>query len=183
MLPSIDNILAARSSDAAFDELLAQFRPLIASVAASFMATKNDELDLPRDELLQEAQIAFYKAVLSFDTEQDKVTFGLYAKICIKNRLVSYLRKVRAAKRAEIAAKNAPMHPDGGAHAQAKAKLQEVYSSLLPNLSRLEQQVFRGYIADMSYKEIAEQTGVSTKTVDNALWRIKKKVRQLSLEL
>ena len=81
---------AAKGDPLAFEALQATYRPLIDSMAEQFRA-KSDDFRL--EDLKQEVLLAFYRAVCTYQVEQKAVTFGLYAKIVIRNRLISLLRK------------------------------------------------------------------------------------------
>ena len=48
----------------------------------------------------------------------------------------------------------------------------------IETLSELEQKVLTLYLRDMSYTEIARRLDVSEKTVDNAIYRLKAKLRK-----
>ena len=71
--------------DSAFEELVALYRPMINGVIHHF--------SLNADEAFSEACIGFYRAVMSYDLEQSKVTFGLYAKICTERCVIDMLRR------------------------------------------------------------------------------------------
>ncbi|HET8874100.1 MAG TPA: sigma factor-like helix-turn-helix DNA-binding protein, partial [Gaiellaceae bacterium] len=45
-------------------------------------------------------------------------------------------------------------------------------------LSKLESDALRLYLEGSSYEEMAERLGVDTKTIDNALQRVKRKIQQ-----
>ncbi|MBQ7364263.1 MAG: helix-turn-helix domain-containing protein [Clostridia bacterium] len=70
----------------AFAELLSQYQPLIQKMAQSFL---NVCPELDREDLIQEASLALSNAAKHYRLDETGVTFGLYAKICIKNRLIS----------------------------------------------------------------------------------------------
>ena len=77
--------------DDAFKELDAMFEPLQKACVQKIAGSVQDA---SKEEMMQEARYALYRAALSFSREQSKVTFGLYAKICIHRALISrYLRK------------------------------------------------------------------------------------------
>ena len=82
-------ILSVKNGDQkAFAALLQQYSPLIEASVNAFCsdgASTND-----RDDFRQEASIAFYKSVLSYDLEQSDVELGLYAKICIFRWLYNF---------------------------------------------------------------------------------------------
>jgi len=86
-------INAYRSGDeTAFDKLVGIYRPLIESMVSRCYEGLSQYLE--KEDARQYALIAFSRAALSYNTEQSKVSFGLYAKICIGNALVSKLRSV-----------------------------------------------------------------------------------------
>ena len=65
----------------AFEVIASRFRPLLISTVNGVMSVRAFSLsDSDRDDLMQEALLALYKAVCSYK-EQDKVRFGLYAKV------------------------------------------------------------------------------------------------------
>ena len=81
----------ARSGDGkAFADLTVKYKPLIESMGKRY-AAKCSNLIYTEDDFIQEATLGFYSAVRTY-RETDKVTFGLYAKVCVRNRLVSLLR-------------------------------------------------------------------------------------------
>ena len=92
-------ILQARcGNDEAFSMLCDQYSSLIDSLSSKYSVMCADEYS-SKDDFVQEAKMAFYNAVVSYDTSSVKVTFGAYAKVCIRNRLVSCVRKHLSKKR------------------------------------------------------------------------------------
>ena len=57
-------------------------------------------------------------------------------------------------------------------------ELQSLVFTLGTGLSRLESDALRLYLEGSSYEEMAEELGCDTKTIDNALQRVKRKVLQ-----
>ena len=79
----IELILRCRAGDDdAFSALVSAYTPLIMSVI--------DRLSLSADECFNEACLGLYRAALSYNVEQDGVTFGLYARICVTRRLYDF---------------------------------------------------------------------------------------------
>ncbi len=167
----------ARSGDEnSFADLTVMYKPLIESMGKSY-AAKCDNVMFTEDDFVQEATLGFYSAVQTYKTSE-KVTFGLYAKICVRNKLVSLLRT--ASKKTKIADKSGD---------RRKGYTDPVYSffdeevalhmekRIKELLSDFEYSVFRLYIQNKSYKEISETLGRTVKTVDNALYRIKTKLK------
>ena len=73
--------------DTAFDELVRRYMPMIRGVISSFSGFSVDE-----DELFCEACVALHIAAQKYVINQDEVSFGLYARICIGNRIVDLIR-------------------------------------------------------------------------------------------
>ncbi len=162
-------------NDESFSVLKAKFSPLIKSLVRSF--------DDSGGEYEKEAESALLKAALSFDVHQSKVAFGLFAKICIRNALISLKRKEMSRKRrAEKKAvatrdrRNIGFHSFGSDDAAETEKLIENISSLL---SAYEKRVFLEYMSDKTVEEIAIAVGKPKKSVNNAIYRIKEKVKAL----
>lgn len=86
-----EDVLRTKYGDnEAFTRLLDAYTPMISSLVSEF-SRSCPTLDIS-DDLKQEASIALYFAALSYK-EDTGVSFGLYAKICTKNRLKSYVKK------------------------------------------------------------------------------------------
>ena len=165
----------------AFDGLLERFQPLIKKEVA-LAVTRSEELKSHYDEISQEALMALYDAALSYDGEKN-VTFGLYAKICIHNRIISYVRKTktqlrRLMKSQEAAKESIKKSASPDELLEASLKKAEFKVFLNESLSSLEKKVFSLYVQKKSYAEIAETLGKSEKSVDNAIFRIKSKIKK-----
>lgn len=171
-------ILAARNGDqSAFESLLRRYSPLIESLSLSF-SSANDAQD--KDDLYQEACIAFYRAVEHFDVAQKEVEFGLYAKTCIRNRLLTFCRKLR--HRDLIV-----MGLDGEAEQAGEVDLSQsivekenflaLYQKIESLLSPYESRVWWLYLSGRTAKEIAVQVQREERSVQNAIFRIRKKLR------
>lgn len=144
------------------------------------------------DDLRQYAAMALYRAAAAYrpDDEGQKVSFGLYAKVCVRNAMISELRKYRREMKKRTVRKNAengrkrrvkgciatgdPLYrivSDEGMH----VALENFRSAL----SGYERDVFEYYIVGKSVTEIAERLGKDEKSVSNALYRMKVKIRGL----
>ena len=162
----------ARNGDSeAFGALVEMYRPLLRALCEN-----SPEAEL--DDAMQEAVIALYHAVRSFDFEKKGITFGLYAKICIKNRLVSHHRKesMAAANRLH---EQFPEIQDPEQEAIANESYRELLMLIEKALTPFEMAVFKPYVAGKKLSEIACLLDVSPKSVDNAVCRIKNKIKKL----
>ena len=166
----------------AFLELLEKYKPLLHSQVSRF--TNDDLTKELYEDLLQEATIVFYNAILSFDLTQNDVEFGLYARICIYNALVSQMRVVCRRKAEQ------PTELDSSAFAGIVAEdpavniveaenIKEIYSTIKKNLSDYEYAIWHSYMLGKTAKEIGEAIGRDEKSVSNAVYRIRKKLRAL----
>jgi len=170
-----EKLLAVKSgNDPAFSSLCEDYEALIESMTQSFFESCPN---IDKDDLRQEARMALYRAAMKFSLDQDDVTFGLYAKICIRNKLISVRRKYTTqsklksklnAEEVGVAAKVTPSVP-------RRSLLTEDVISLL---SPFEQKVFSLYAQKCSYSEIARALSRSEKSIDNAIYRIKSKLRK-----
>lgn len=170
-----DRILAARQGDnTAFAELNQTYAPLIDSMTEKYRRMLEGSRD-DKEDLRQEASVALYRAVMTYDTEQTKVTFGLYAKICIRNRMISLLRKSRTQQRRRQADVRVEEFPDPPI--PATVYRDELVCLAQTLLTDFEKTVFFMYIGGRSYRDMASSLGVTVKSVDNALYRAKSKLK------
>ncbi len=159
--------------EAEFSALCDSYRPLLLSMTDKYFPRLR-ELISDRDDLLQEATLAFYRAVLTFDTDQDEVTFGLYAKICINNRMISLLRRARRRPHKTSLRENR----ERSRIDTFSLGLSELTAAAERALSKRERRVFFLYAEGKSYADIASLLGITEKSVDNALFRAKTKLRR-----
>ena len=91
--------LVREGREDAFDTLAREYRKLIESTARRAVRSVAEsgfpEGELTLDDLRQEARLAFYRAAMSYDADGvgKEVTFGLYAKVCMRNAMISELRR------------------------------------------------------------------------------------------
>jgi len=182
--PELSDIITEiqRGDDGHFDMMVDAYKPLMLSLVNRYFGDRQFPQGLEYDDLLQEASMALYKAAKRYDLNSSGVTFGLYAKICIKNKFISIKRKQRSemAKQQKAAAPEAHSRDRSRFSASGYAgigrdKLEEAASSCLTDL---EMRVFRLYSEELSYKEISDRLNISVKSADNAIYRIKCKLKK-----
>lgn len=167
-------IKSCRSRDeSAYLELLSRYTPMINKLVLGFCSSGVD-----RDDLYSEAMVALHSAVIKFDLEQDDVTFGLFAGICVRNRLVDYLR--RESVRTSIVELDIESISDGEEIEEGIVK-RETVSALLKkaedSLSSYEYRVLMLHIQGYKTSAIAKALGRTAKSVDNAKARLFKRLR------
>ena len=177
-----DLVLKVRSGDGqAFETLLQKYTPLL---EASVVKCLGDEMySLYRDDFMQEATVVFYNSILTYDMDQQEVEFGLYAKICISNALISQLRvlKKRKAERLSEASDEGLFvneSEDPSLRVLEQESLKSLYSVIKGNLSEFEYLIWRLYMSGKTAKDIGLRIGRDEKSVNNAIYRIRKKLRE-----
>ena len=172
--------LIRRGSRAAFLRLSELYAPLLDSEVARYAGSLS-EADL--EDLRQGASVSLYRAALAYRADRG-VTFGLFAKICIVNGIADSLRYIgKKGGTLSIDDLEESEQPDDGVpNPQSllldKERVYETRRQIRSALSDLEYEIFEMYISGFSYAEIASRIGKTQKSVDNALCRIKKKLRQ-----
>ena len=180
-----DLVFLAQSGDQeAFSELLAVYDPLITSTVSKFKI--EGMLDTDAEDLRQEAILAFYSALLSYDSNISEVEFGLYAKVCICNRLVSQVRAIKKhiasstlTYSAEDLLKYVSDDEDPAKNIVEREAEQSLMKLISDNLSEMENRVFEMYVSGMSASEMAKRLDVSEKSVSNTVYRIRKKLKSV----
>ena len=161
----------------AFESLLAAYSGLIVS-----MTKKYSDMCIASsgqyDDFLQEAKMAFYSSVTTFK-EDSGVTFGAYAKVCIRNRLVSCVRVQNSKKRQQRSEIDENYGLDNPQDTLIMRELENKLFSLAKDcLSTYEKKIFSMYVQGERAKEISVKIGKSEKSVNNAIYRIKAKLKR-----
>ena len=173
---------AAKGSEDALRQLMTQYKPLIDSEVSRYTSEGMNDQDVA--DLRQEAEIAFCNAVCNYDDSLGGVEFGLYAKICIGNSLVSFLRTYNRRKRTvsiDDGISEDVSHPDPIDRLIAEENLTILQRKIQSNLSPFENKVWWMYVSGLSAKRIAEELSVEggVKSVNNAIYRIRRKLRSV----
>lgn len=183
-----DNRLAefARIGDEeAYSTLLKRYFPLIAQQAAKYAATGTE-----REDLMQEGMIGLLSAIREFDPEQ--ASFSTFAHLCVERMLVKVARQVNRQKQIPkdrmITIDSSDEHNIGNtlssddmSNPEAVFIAREDFAALSRKaasaLSAMEFKVLGAYLTGSSYEDIARRLETSTKAVDNALQRIRRKLK------
>ena len=124
----------------------------------------------------------FYNSILAYDLDQNEVEFGLFAKICIYNALVSVLRSLKRRTAEPLAdipecLLTVQESDDPSSRMLERERLESLYAVIRKNLSDLEYEVWQYYMSGKSAADIAKQLETDVKSVNNAIYRIRKKLR------
>lgn len=159
--------------ETAFSRLVEMYSPLMNGAI--------DDFSMDRDEHFSDACMALYRAALSYDPQKNGVTFGLYAKVCIINRLTDVYRSVRTRKQGAIIDVDVDTIAvsDGTIDRLERQEEREAfYCRAKELLSDYEYRVMLMWMKGDTSSAIAERMSVSPKSVDNAKARILKKLRE-----
>ncbi len=189
-------ILSIRDGDdpGAVDHIMNKYKNLVRKKAASMFALGAD-----KDDLIQEGMIGLFKAVRDYDCGRD-ASFATFADLCISRQMYSAIKAMARKKHAplnsyiSIYARREDMGDDASV---ALEELLESDSSMIPEqhvidqenlkaleeaieseLSPLERQVLDLYITGMSIKQISAVLSRDEKSTDNAMQRIRNKLRK-----
>ena len=165
--------LIREHDDEAFDELVHRYTPLIRKVIMSM-----DQSSYEYSELFSEGCVALHSAAQKYDLSQSEVTFGLYARICIRNRIVDLLR-IAESDPAVTDLEIEQMSDDDSIDTRLAER--EIFDSLLGSakdlLSDYEYRVLLLHIQGYKTAAIASMLSRSAKSVDNAKSRLFKRLR------
>ena len=155
--------------------LISRYSPVIRIKAAKL---RNKNID--SEDLCQEGYLALFDAIRGFDF--GKGGFSAYAGKCISNRMITAAVKARGefVKDDDFDLASVPdTATSTDDYLISKEADDALTEKMLTCLSELEYNVFRLYLDDYSYKQIAEKMGITAKSADNALSRAKKKLKEL----
>ena len=149
------------------------------------------------EDLIQEGMMGLLSAIRQFDTASN-VPFKSYAELCINRRLYSAVKSASRLKHlplnsgiplddilSEESKPQAVGHPESGRRTTEEQVLdkeseEELLIAFSRYLSDFENRVLKLFLSGQSYSEMAQETGKSEKSIDNAVQRIRRKLaRQL----
>ncbi|MBE6647917.1 MAG: sigma-70 family RNA polymerase sigma factor [Ruminococcaceae bacterium] len=142
-----------------------------------------------KEDLIQEGFIGLLKAVHSFDKNHN-CSFQTFAKHCIRNSVISELRLYsRRGIGKEIyiddlsegmfeVVTNKADNSTENIYIDIETSAQ-LHDTIFSVLSTYEAKVFGMYLAEIPYSLIASRLGKDIKSIDNAIQRIKNKLKKL----
>ena len=163
--------------------LLEKYKPFVKSKSRALFLAGAD-----REDLIQEGMIGLFKAIRDFKPENG-APFAAFAKLCVERQLYTAIEAAARMKNAPLngyisLSEEAENLMDGGIEDAVieKASYQQIYSDIQMHLSQMERQVLELFLEGKNYTEIAGIMGKSDKSIDNALQRLKAKIRKVQSE-
>jgi len=194
-LEDLQLVLKARNGDGtAMDALIRRYTGFVRLKASSYFLAGGDS-----EDLIQEGLIGLYKAVRDFRHDKE-TSFRSFAELCVTRQIITAIKTATRFKHSPlntyISFSNTPAGQDSDSDVTlgdalpgpsvddpsicviSTEELQSLVFSLGTGLSKLEADALKLYREGSSYEEMAEELGCDTKTIDNALQRVKRKVLQ-----
>jgi len=168
--------LAKAGSSEAFTLLAARFSAISKKLASRYFAVP----DTDTEDLLQEGLLGLLAAVHKYQPENGD--FFPFAVSCIKNRMISAVRRHLPKAEVEVADAEEALTalPQGQADPATLVIEQEeaarLYGKLRAMLTEREYAVLIAHLGGDSYQQIATTLSISPKAVDNALQRVRRKL-------
>jgi RNA polymerase sporulation-specific sigma factor len=183
--------LAKGGNSGAYDRIVRRYRGFVRLKASAYFLLGGDA-----DDLIQEGLLGLFKAVRDFRTDRES-SFRNFAELCITRQIITAVKTASRNKHAPlnqyVSFGQSPAAPgesettledvlpgpainDPVNQVIATEELHSLIACLSSVLSDLESRVLSLYLDGYSYVTIGERLECDTKTVDNALQRVKRKV-------
>ena len=183
--------LAKRGSADAYDRIVRRYRGFVRLKSSSYFLLGGDS-----EDLIQEGMVGLFKAIRDYRSDRES-SFRNFAELCITRQIITAVKTASRNKHAPLnqyvsfaqtpAAGGdsettleeilpGPISDDPADRVIATEELRSLVSCLGDVLSELESRVLSLYLDGYSYEVVAERLECDTKTVDNALQRVKRKV-------
>ena len=192
-LADLQLVVRARNGDqVALDALIRRYTGFVRLKASSYFLAGGDS-----EDLIQEGLIGLYKAVRDFRHDKE-TSFRSFAELCVTRQIITAIKTATRFKHSPlntyISFSNTPAGQDSDSDVTlgdalpgptvddpsicviSTEELQSLVFSLGTGLSKLEADALKLYLEGSSYEEMAEELGCDTKTIDNALQRVKRKI-------
>lgn len=177
---------------AVVDFLMDKYKYLVRSQAGNMFLLGADH-----EDLLQEGMIGLFKAIRDYDPGRD-ASFQTFARLCISRQIFTAIEASNRHKHAPLNSYTSLSETDSMQYREIRERLVEMTAIESPEtmmidkenmaqleklltaeLSTMEKQVFDLYFIGMSTREIAAILGRTEKAADNALQRLKGKLRKI----
>ena len=193
-LEDLQLVMKARNGDdRARDQLIQRYTGFVRMKASSYFIAGGEG-----EDLIQEGLIGLCKAVRDFRADKE-TSFRSFAELCVTRQIITAIKTATRFKHAPlntyVSFSHTPAGQEDGDCTLGDAlpgpgvddpavcvistqELQSLVFCLGTGLSPLESDALRLYLEGNSYEQMAEDLGCDTKTIDNALQRVKRKVLQ-----
>ena len=183
--------LAKQGDPTAYDRIVRRYHGFVRLKASSYFLAGGDS-----DDLIQEGLVGLYKAVRDYRTDRES-SFRNFAELCITRQIITAVKTATRNKHSPLnqyvsfsstpagTSEGEPTLDEVIAGPSVNDPVNQVISTeeltslvacLSSALSDLESRVLSLYLDGYTYEQVGERLECDTKTVDNALQRVKRKV-------
>ncbi len=183
-------VLANDGEDMAMEVLIARYKNFVRAKTRSYFLIGAD-----RDDIIQEGMLGLFKAIRDFDITKNN-SFRTFAELCVTRQIITAVKTATRLKHTPLnnyVSFNKPVYEDETEKTLLeilnnrleldpeeiiinKEKLEETEEKIKDSLSKFENTVLTLYLQGKNYQEIAIVLDKPSKSIDNALQRIKKKI-------
>ncbi len=189
---------AKNGDDSACEYILNKYKPMVRSISRAYFLLGGD-----REDVVQEGMIGLYRAICNYDLADGKnageenAGFATYANICIRRQIYSAIKAAARQKHMPLNDYVSLNSEENTSSIEAAGRQEPLAGSMNPEdivinreardilrgkingkLSRFEKEVLEQYLKGCKYEEIGAMFGKESKSIDNALQRIKKKLKE-----
>ncbi|MBO6146272.1 MAG: sigma-70 family RNA polymerase sigma factor [Lachnospiraceae bacterium] len=177
------------------EELFDRYKDVVRSIASTMFLIGGET-----EDLIQEGMIGLFKAVQEYDPGRD-ASFGTFARLCITRQIYSAVKASGRKKHLPLNSyislyEQTGSEDEGGRQLEmmdalmasdrmnpeqvvlSKEKSEELEQAIDKELSPFEKNVLELFVTGMSYSDIADVLGKNEKSTDNAIQRIRGKLRK-----
>ena len=190
-----DEVLAARAQKgnlAAEEDLMRKYKETVRLKSRMFYIEGADE-----EDVIQEGMIGLFKAIHQYSADRDS-SFGTFAGVCITRQIIDAIRAAGRKKHTILNNSVSLSNPVGSSSDSLTIEdtlrddsaigpedmfvIKDLVYCMIHNgdniFSEYEMKVLNKLMKGREIRDIAEMTGKSSKSVDNAVRRIKKKIAE-----
>lgn len=191
---------AKNGNESALENLMEMYKPLVVKIARKYFLINSSF-----DDLIQEGMWGLFKAYRSFDIDSE-ISFKNYATLIINRQIQTAIKTNNRNKNAPLntyfsinnqgkilfstASDDSDNEEENGFFLPSNSltpeesvlfreKIKEINAFVEKILSSFEKRVLHLFISGLNYVEIAKKLKKEPKSIDNALSRIKIKLRNL----
>lgn len=169
------------------DYILEKYKPLVRKKTNALYLIGGED-----DDLIQEGMIGLFKAVRDYRGDKDSSFFN-FAQLCISRQLCSALEASNRKKHIPLNTYVSFSQEQNGEYLEdfvsgdisspeqlliEQEKFEEFQEQLWSKLSNMEKKVLELYLDGNNYTTIARMLGKPDKSIDNALQRIRQKLKR-----
>lgn len=164
------------------DYLMEKYKDMVRKKARAMFLIGGDN-----DDLIQEGMIGLFKAIRDYRPEKES-SFYHFAELCISRQMYTAIEASNRKKHAPLNSYVSLSEPESGGIGELletspeqmmidRENVAQIKERIKKSLSEMEKEVLAYYMQGMNYVQIAEIMEKPPKSIDNALQRIKNKLK------